>query len=151
MLGENSAAFNIANTVEGKQSAAFGEYNNVYAKDSIAAGNSCVIGENGKSTFCLGRVLKSDVPYQTVVGQYNNPNADALFVVGNGTENASWARKNAFEVYADGHSEVQLVSTDSDLSVINKQYLESELSKLIGYGTGEPTDTSYKFWIQIEK
>ena len=146
-----SVALNANNTVNGERSLVIGSYNTVNGMHSFAGGNSCVIGENGKSTFCLGRVLKSDVPYQTVVGQYNNSNADALFVVGNGVDNASWGRKNAFTVHKDGHSEVQLVSTDSDLSVINKQYLESELSKLIGYGTGEPTDTSYKLWIQIEE
>ena len=146
-----SVALNANNTVNGERSLVIGSYNTVNGMHSFAGGNSCVIGENGKSTFCLGRVLKSDVPYQTVVGQYNNSNADALFVVGNGVDNASWGRKNAFTVHKDGHSEVQLVSTDSDLSVINKQYLESELSKLIGYGTGEPTDTSYKLLIQIEE
>ena len=145
-----SVALNSNNTVNGEKSLVIGSYNTVNGMHSFAGGNSCVIGENGKSTFCLGRVLKSDVPYQTVVGQYNNPNTDALFVVGSGVDNASWGRKNAFTVHKDGHAEVQLVSTDSDLSVINKQYLESVLSKLIGYGR-EPTDTSYKFWIQIEE
>ena len=53
-----------------------------------------------------------------------------MFVVGNGTDDA--ARSNAFEVYGDGHAELQKTDFKIPNSVITISGLEEIMAKLIG-------------------
>ena len=72
--------------VLGDKSGTFaGDYNTVFGNNSVALG-----GE--------GLISLSSTPYQAVVGKYNNPNNNALLVVGAGTSNTN--RVNILEVEA---------------------------------------------------
>jgi len=72
--------------VLGDKSGTFaGDYNTVFGNNSVALG-----GE--------GLISLSSTSHQAVVGKYNNPNNNALFVVGAGTNNTN--RTNVLEVEA---------------------------------------------------
>ncbi len=115
--GYGSAALGAASHAEGGQTSAWGQYShasgrvtNAYASYSFAAGNA----------------TRADYAGQTAVGRYNSkPSDDSVFTVGVGTSDSE--RKNAFNVYADGHAEVSAVG-DSDNSVATKQYVDNELA-----------------------
>ena len=65
----------------------------------------CVSNEDGKnsatapSSIALGIGTKASAVSQMTIGQYNNENPDALFIVGNGASDTS--RSNAFEVISN--------------------------------------------------
>jgi hypothetical protein len=81
--GNYSYGLGFRGAVLGNKSGTFaGDYNAVYSDNSVALG-----GE--------GLISLSSTPYQAVVGKYNNPNNNALFVVGAGTNNTS--RVNVLE------------------------------------------------------
>lgn len=67
----------------------------------------------------IGSIATED--NQVVIGKYNKQ-TDSLFVVGNGENTDS--RSNAFEIYEDGHAEVNLMGT-TDKSVVTKEYVDS--------------------------
>ena len=78
-------------------------------------------------------------------GQYNEDKANVMFMVGNG--NPEEGRKNAFEVYEDGHAEVQTINTEKDKAVIT---LES-LKKFLVVSNDEPNPSEYPvgaLWIK---
>lgn len=62
------------------------------------------------------------------MGKYNNNKETTLLEIGNGTSDT--ARSNAFEVYKDGHAEVQVQGT-TDNSVANKNYVDTEITKAL--------------------
>jgi|GEM_PF-2573522 len=64
----------------------------------IAFGNT--INLQGSQIFAFGQYLKSLTDVQLLCGKYNEKNTDALFIVGNGTAEAT--RANAFEVLTTG-------------------------------------------------
>lgn len=64
---------------------------------------------------------------QTVEGTYNAVNDDAVHIVGNGTSASN--RKNAFEVYKDGHAEVQTMGT-TNKSVATREYVNNVVSDI---------------------
>ncbi len=85
---------------------------------------------------------------QFVVGEYNSPKSNTLFEVGNGKSDID--RKNAFEVYKDGHAEVQIQGT-TDNSVVMMQ----TLNNLIAFGTDNPEDANIPegclFYVKISE
>ena len=119
----------ISNKVTGDIGDAFG--------NETEAGNTAV--SRGYKTRALGwlsaafgyftRALQRS---QFVVGEYNSPKSTTLFEVGNGTSDTT--RSNAFEVYRDGHAEVQTQGT-ADNSVVQMK----TLNNLIAFGTLDPT------------
>lgn len=58
-------------------------------------------------------------------GQYNIDNSNALFEIGNGSNSSN--KSNAFEVYTDGHAEIQTQGQTNN-SITNKQYVDNGLS-----------------------
>lgn len=130
---------------ETDRSAAFNEGNKVYADNGFVAG--------------VGNVVTN--PCQSKFGKYTTSTTNAIFAVGNGESESK--RNNAFCVFPDGHSEVKNVGT-SNLSIINKGYLEnelenrlaeklaSELSKLVD-GAPEKLDTLREIaeWIENDE
>jgi len=94
--GNYSYGLGFRGVVLGDKSGTFaGDYNTVFGNNSVALG-----GE--------GLISLSSASHQAVVGKYNNPNNNALLVVGAGANNAN--RTNILEVDANK------VSISSDLS-----------------------------------
>lgn len=78
----------------------------------------------GFASASFGYKTKADSHSQFVVGRNNESVSNALFIVGNGSSDNS--RSNAFEVYNDGHAEVQTQGT-TDNSVVNKKYINDNI------------------------
>ncbi len=120
--------FNLLGATFGNGTAADGKY-------SLAGGINAIVNHEGSIAY--GRDLNTSAQYQAVFGKYNATSSTALFQVGNGTSTSS--RKTAFNVFADGHAEVQTQGTTSNSVVI-----KSELDKkqdLIGTITGTDVQT----------
>ena len=83
---------------------------------------------------------------QFVIGKRNENKADTLFEIGN-SEN-EYNRSNAFEVYADGHAEIQQVGT-TDKSITTKKYVDDKIAAIPSGGGGEVweviSDTTTEF------
>ena len=77
---------------QGYSSKALGRY-------SHAGGNNATANKEG--SFAHGQSVTSDANYQTTIGTYNEVNANAAFVVGNGDSSSN--KSNAFEVQKDGN------------------------------------------------
>lgn len=67
---------------------------------SSAFGGAHSVVQGSHSTAVGGRRIKIDRDNQTVFGQFNNPNTDAIVVVGNGTNENN--RSNALELDVSG-------------------------------------------------
>jgi len=86
VYGNYSYGLGYRGVVLGKKSGTFaGDYNAVYGDNSVAVGGNNLLSISGN---------------QVVVGTYNDPNTNALFVVGSGASDTR--RKNVFEVTGDG-------------------------------------------------
>jgi hypothetical protein len=86
VYGNFSYGLGFRGAVLGQKSGTFaGDYNAVYGDNSVALGGSNLISTSGN---------------QVVIGTFNDPNTNSLFVVGSGTADNN--RKNAFEVTGDG-------------------------------------------------
>ena len=82
--GNYSYGLGFRGAVLGNKSGTFaGDYNAVFGDNSVALGGSNLINNVSRNN-------------QVVMGTFNNPNTNALLVVGNGTSNAN--RSNALEV-----------------------------------------------------
>ncbi len=92
--------------------------------------------ENNEATYSHSSAsnlhTKTGAENQSVIGQYNDPQPDSLFEVGNGTSNL--ARSNAFLVFKDGHAEIQTQGTTDNSIVSNKLLIEkiNEVTTLAG-------------------
>lgn len=105
-----SIAAGWGNQIDAEKSAAFGAYNLLSGNANLANGISneakgyagAVLGQDNISladnSMCFGESLIATVPGQVVVGRNNEPNDDAIFIVGNG----GLHRQNAFTVLKDG-------------------------------------------------
>lgn len=76
---------------EGYKTSALGQSSHAEGSNTIALGDYSHAGG-------LGTIATAD--NQTAIGQYNTEDANALFIVGNGTSDTD--RKNAFVVHKDG-------------------------------------------------
>jgi len=86
VYGDYSYGLGYRGAVLGKKSGTFaGDYNAVFGDNSVAIGGSNLISTSGN---------------QVVIGTYNNPNTNSLFVVGSGASDKN--RKNVFEVKGNG-------------------------------------------------
>lgn len=88
---------------------------------SSAFGGSYSLVQGSYSTALGGNKLKITKDNQTVLGQFNDPNTEALIVVGNGTNEQN--RTNAFELSASGvvkfpASAFQTVGPDTYLRIL---------------------------------
>jgi hypothetical protein len=96
--GPSAHAENWGSEAHGANSHAGGSNCKSIGNSSFAHGQNSQA--NGVSSFVFGVGLIASGDYQTVVGQYNSPVPDALFIVGCGTSASSPA--NALVVYKDG-------------------------------------------------
>jgi hypothetical protein len=84
--GNYSYGLGFRGAVLGDKSGTFaGDYNAVFGNNSVAIGGSNLISISGN---------------QVVIGTFNDPNTNSLFVVGSGTSDIN--RRNVFEVKQDG-------------------------------------------------
>ena len=103
--GIGSKVTNEASHAEGYHTQANGKFSHSEGAYTQANGESA--HSEGASTMAYhdyshagGVGTKTSRAGQTVIGQYNNNNSGALFIVGNGTDNNNWS--NAFFVDNDG-------------------------------------------------
>lgn len=120
--GENAHAEGHNTRASGKNSHAEGESTTASGENAHAEGNNTKAWANNSHVSGLG--TRSTRENQNVCGSYNKDNDDAIHIVGNGTDENN--RSNAFEVYADGHAEVQTMG-DTDNSVATKEYVDNKV------------------------
>lgn len=105
-----------------------GEIFNDYDNNQATAPYSHAQGQSTRATGVAsstnGFNTEATQTHQFVVGRYNDNKNTTLFEVGNGKNDDS--RSNAFEVYQDGHAEVQTMGK-TDNSVATKEYVDSRL------------------------
>lgn len=89
---------------------------------------------NNDYSHSAGYHTKTGRNAQTVNGKWNIGKGNTLYEVGNGIGEDN--RSNAFEVYEDGHAEIQTVGNNG-LSVVNKDYVDQK-SSYIGSFEGAP-------------
>ncbi len=113
----------------GRRDLLTGNYNTAYGNNTFICGTK----NNAKaaSAFVSGYYNNADYHFQSVLGLCNENKETTLFEIGNGTyetvtdENGKstinvTSRKNAFEVYLDGHAELQVQGTTDNSVVIRK-------------------------------
>jgi hypothetical protein len=98
--------------VEGHNNVAIGESAHAEGYCTKALANYAHAGGNG---------TKATVESQTAIGRFNAVDADALFIVGNGTGLESNKRQNAFVVKKDGTGYLgdKKIATSDDIGDIN--------------------------------
>lgn len=157
-------ADNDAAHAEGRQTRAKGQYSHSEGRDSLAEG--AVSHAEGSGTKALGAAshaeggltiannayshaeglgTRTGVTAQSVKGKYNVGKTNTLVEVGNGTgkideETGLENRANAFEVYEDGHAEVQVQGTTDNSVVINKTLKNYATKKDLDTLQGEVTE-----------
>lgn len=88
--------------------------------------NNNVVSQGASAAIGVG--LNTNAYAQTVLGRYNKPDADAFFIVGNGTPDNI---QNAFEVLNDGRAKVQSAPVEDD-DVVRKLELDTKYDKTGG-------------------
>lgn len=89
---------------------------------------------NGKQSAAFGFETIANSEYETVVGRQNVRRTDALFQVGNGTDENN--RKDAFTVLKDGRAKLQTAPSEDD-DVVRR----GDLGKAVKFPYGDPTVT----------
>jgi hypothetical protein len=116
----------LNNTATGNGSNVSGEANNV------SGARSFVTGKNNKVSnflsFVGGEGNKTAASHQTIFGKYNEPNANALFILGAGTGDND--RKNALMIDKDSH-------------IIGPEYFSLKTANNEGYIDIKPSDKAY--------
>ena len=123
--GSSTTTSGMYSHAEGNGTTASGQYshaegNNTTA-DSIcshAEGSNTIA--NAICSHAQNFSTKAGYESQTTMGKYNNNKSDTLLEVGNGTSDTK--RSNAFEVYKDGHAEVQTQGTTDNSVVIKSEF-----------------------------
>lgn len=100
----------------------------------------------GSSAFGLG--TKSGQVSQFVLGQYNLGKTSTVLEVGGGSSNTS--RLNFFEVYADGHAEVQTQGT-TDKSIVIESELTAQIKSAKDYSDAVVAEVDTKVNTKLDK
>ena len=104
-------------------------------KNTISSNHGHVGGlsseASGTGAFAHGNGVKANKYFQTVFGQFNDPDAiddgkTAIFQIGNGNSNTD--RRNAFQVLWDGRAVVQTAPKSAN-DVVRKAELDGKLDK----------------------
>lgn len=119
-----------------KLGAAFGNGTAADGKYSLAGGINAIVNHEGSIAY--GRDLNTSAQYQAVFGKYNATSSTALFQVGNGTSTSN--RKTAFNVFTDGHAEVQTQGTTNN-SVVIKSTVDAKQDKFATVTTADTVQT----------
>lgn len=121
--GNRTTTFGMASIAGGFDTIAFGDYSDAGGHSTKATGKASMSRgymavASGDYSFATGANTIAGGENQTVVGQFNVEDADALFIMGNGTNEAN--RRNAFAVYKDG-----------SIKIGNTTVTESQLKNLL--------------------
>ena len=128
--GQASHSEGYSTTASGKYSHAEGYY--TQATNTYAHTEGVNTKAKGEASHAGGRNTVAGYANQTVIGQFNANKPDTLYEVGNGTSSANKDRSNAFEVYIDGHAEVQTMGEDpNDNTVATKGYVDDNIKASI--------------------
>ena len=123
----------------GRRDLITGNYNTAYGNNTFICGTRNTA--KASSAFVGGYYNIADYHYQSVLGLCNENKENTLFEIGNGTyetktdaDGESYiditSRKNAFEVYLDGHAELQNQGT-TDNSVVIRKYLNDTIASQV--------------------
>lgn len=123
----------------GRRDLITGNYNTAYGNNTFICGTRNTA--KASSAFVGGYYNIADYHYQSVLGLCNDNKESTLFEIGNGTYETKTdadgkayiditSRKNAFEVYLDGHAELQVQGT-TDNSVVIKKYLNDTIASQV--------------------
>lgn len=104
-------------------------------KFSLAGGISTTAGHEGSIVY--GEALNTSARCQAIFGRYNKTDASALLQVGNGS---SAGVKTAFNVFTDGHAEVQTQGTTNN-SVVIKSTVDAKQDKFATVTTADTIQT----------
>jgi hypothetical protein len=126
-----ATAIGYGNEAIGKYSTAFGRETEAHYAAFAAGYKAQAINEeaialgyestaSGKISAVIGQGLEATQKNQIVVGRYNAPENDAIFVVGNGTKED---RSNAFTVGFDGQLKTPFEPVSDD-NLVNKKYVD---------------------------
>lgn len=128
-----------ANIVTGNYAAAIGRRHTVSNAQSMAVGYRNT--HSSSCTFTAGEGLTVNQWCQTAVGKYNTPDANALFIVGNGS--SLTAQSTAFYVHKDGKAIVKASTTasDSGKTLATKDYVDSHSGGSGGLSTKDIDNT----------
>jgi hypothetical protein len=128
--GGGTTASNQFTHAEGSGTTASGTFSHSEGQDTTASGlASHAEGQDttarGLGSHAEGASTIAGQNYQHVSGKYNDNKTNTLFEVGNGTGTS--ARSNAFEVYQDGHINVNgdIYQNGSKLSIMTIPYQKS--------------------------
>lgn len=128
---EESFAGGAGTVVKGNYSFAFGTNNLIDsgAQNSVAFGINNTINNLHNDSVVFGYENKTSASGQFILGRYADStsivNKKPIFLVGNGTSDTR--RSNAFEIYQDGHAEIQTVGSANN-SVVTKNYVDSTIN-----------------------
>lgn len=123
----------------GRRDLITGNYNTAYGNNTFICGTRNTA--KASSAFVGGYYNIADYHYQSVLGLCNDNKESTLFEIGNGTYETKTdadgkayiditSRKNAFEVYLDGHAELQNQGT-TDNSVVIRKYLNDTIASQV--------------------
>jgi hypothetical protein len=120
--GTGTTASDSAAHAEGARTTASGVASHAEGSCTTASGKRSHSGgynatASGENSFAHGYFVTAKRNNSAVFGAFNDPERGAIFSVGNG-DNSS-ALKNAFDVFYDGHAEVQTEGT-TDNSVVRR-------------------------------
>ena len=116
--GSSTTASSMSSHAEGSGTTASGLLSHAEGSSTTASGYASH-AQNASTTAAY--------EYQTAMGILNNNKSNTLLEIGNGTPSST--RSNAFEVYKDGHAEVQTMGT-TDNSVVIKSALDTKQGKI---------------------
>lgn len=132
--GDYSHAEGASNTASGNSSHAEGDISIASGEDSHAEGYQTTA--SGSHSHAQNYRTTAGYDNQTTMGMYNINKSTTLLEVGNGSTEAN---SNAFEVYRDGHAEVQTMGT-TDNSVVIKSELDTKQAKFAEYTSTRPSE-----------
>lgn len=115
---------------------AFGVDTYATGKYSLTGGNSNTVSSD--CAIAYGTGLRTALANQAVFGKYNATSTTALFQVGNGTSTSNY--KTAFNVFTDGHAEVQTQGTTNN-SVVIKSTVDAKQDKFATVTTADTIQT----------
>lgn len=122
------SAMALGNSVQATGKYSFASGLGTVASDDASTAMGWKTNSSGWGSFTTGLFTRAIGNGQTVIGR-NNTNSGALFVVGNGEYSPLGEPSNAFEVFPDGHAELQ-TSSDNDNAVLRRKDL-SDFVKVI--------------------
>lgn len=116
-LADDSFAGNYKTVAAGVASFSIGYETQAIGPVSFVSGTRNKVDGGNAAGFGNDNVVSHN--NQFVIGYFNNNKIGTLFEIGNGASNSN--RSNSFEVYTDGHAELQTQGTTPNSVVINSE------------------------------